>query len=115
MSDDIYRYPNLKEKLISYAFVVMTIAIIILSSFYVRPVYGLIVHLIVIFFTIFVLILWHARNTAYLCPNCDHEFEISFWQDLLSPAFFNKKLLKCPKCGIRDYTTELAKKHSTKI
>jgi DNA-directed RNA polymerase subunit RPC12/RpoP len=115
MPDDIYRAPNLKDKLISYAFVVMTIAIIMISSFYVRPVYGLIVHLIIIFFTIFLLILWHARKTAYLCPHCDHEFEISFWKDLISPSFFDKKLLKCPKCGIKDLAMELVKNHSPKI
>ena len=115
MSDDIYRDPNLKDKLISYAFIVLTITIIMLSSFFVLPVYGLVVHLIISLFTIFLLILWHARNTAYMCPHCDQEFEISFWQDLTSPSFFNKKLLKCPKCGIRDYATEFTRYRSNKV
>ena len=95
MRDVIYRDPNVKDKLISFVFVVITIAIIILSSFFIRPVYGLIVHLFIVFFTIFLLILWHSRKTAYICQHCDQEFEISFWQDLTSPSFFNKKILTC--------------------
>jgi hypothetical protein len=41
------------------------------------------------------------------------KYELSFWKDLISPSFFNKKLLKCPKCGTKDLATELVKNHST--
>ena len=115
MPDVIYRNSNVKDKIISFVFVVMTIAIIIFSSFFIRPVYGLIVHLIIVIFTIFLLILWHSRKTAYLCQHCDQEFEISFWRDLRSPSLFSKKLLKCPNCGFKDWQTELVKNRSNKI
>lgn len=48
---------------------------------------------------LFLLVRWHAKNTAYICPNCGHTFMISTAKDFLSPHWFNKKLLKCPKCG----------------
>lgn len=47
------------------------------------------------------LVAWHAKNFAYICPNCGDVFEISVLDDLLGPSGVNKKYLKCPKCGKR--------------
>ena len=44
-----------------------------------------------------------------MCTNCDHEFEISFWQDLITMHMPGKKFLKCPKCSYKDYAIELVK------
>jgi DNA-directed RNA polymerase subunit RPC12/RpoP len=56
-----------------------------------------------------VIIFLHSKNSAYICKNCSHEFEISFWQDLLTAHVPGKKMLKCPECSYRDYATELIK------
>jgi hypothetical protein len=41
---------------------------------------------------------WHARSFAYLCPRCGKVFEISVLEDLLGPNGVNKKYLECPMC-----------------
>jgi predicted RNA-binding Zn-ribbon protein involved in translation (DUF1610 family) len=48
---------------------------------------------------LFSLVRWHAKNTAYICPNCGYIFTISTRKDFLSPHMIDKKLLRCPKCG----------------
>jgi DNA-directed RNA polymerase subunit RPC12/RpoP len=58
----------------------------------------------------FLLVRWHANNTAYRCPECGHEFEISVLTDFLSPHTTSKKFLKCPQCGKRKWATVLLKK-----
>jgi DNA-directed RNA polymerase subunit RPC12/RpoP len=53
-----------------------------------------------------ILVLWHKKSTAYHCPKCSNEFEISFLTDFLSPHGVTKNgrgwtYLKCPKCQNR--------------
>jgi DNA-directed RNA polymerase subunit RPC12/RpoP len=52
----------------------------------------------------FLLTTWHARNFAYRCPACHHEFEISVLGDLISPNVTKGKYLKCPGCHRRVWT-----------
>jgi DNA-directed RNA polymerase subunit RPC12/RpoP len=59
--------------------------------------------------TLFLLVRWHARSTAYRCPVCGNEFEISTLTDLASPHAFGKKYLKCPRCGNRRWMQVLIK------
>jgi len=59
--------------------------------------------------SLFLLVRWHAINTAYRCPACGYEFEISVFTDLVSLQVPNKKYLKCPKCGKRNWATVLMK------
>jgi len=43
-----------------------------------------------------------AKNTAYRCRNCGHEFEISLRTDLIRPHGIGNggwKYLECPQCG----------------
>ncbi len=52
------------------------------------------------------LVLWHKKATAYHCPRCGNEFEISFLTDLFSPHGVTKEggawmYLKCPSCSNR--------------
>ena len=53
-----------------------------------------------------ILILWHAKSTAYHCPVCGSEFEISALTDFFSPHGVIKNgggwtYLKCPVCSHR--------------
>jgi len=45
------------------------------------------------------ILLWHSRATAYRCPECDHEFTIGAWRDLITPHRLDKFRLRCPRCG----------------
>ena len=51
-----------------------------------------------------ILVSWHAKATAYHCPKCDSEFEISILTDFFSPHGVDRnggwKYLKCPNCYI---------------
>jgi DNA-directed RNA polymerase subunit RPC12/RpoP len=59
--------------------------------------------------TLFTLVRWHARSTAYRCPVCGNEFEISTLTDFVSPHSFGKQYLKCPRCGNRSWMQVLIK------
>jgi len=60
-----------------------------------------------------ILVLWHAKATAYLCPTCGYEFEISVFTDFFSPHGVTKekawKYLKCPNCQHRSRMEILVK------
>jgi DNA-directed RNA polymerase subunit RPC12/RpoP len=47
----------------------------------------------------YLLVRWHASATAYRCPACNQEFEISALTDALTPHVPDTKYLKCPQCG----------------
>lgn len=55
------------------------------------------------------LVAWHARNFAYRCAKCQHEFEISLLGDLVSPNGGRGKYLKCPGCSRRGWAVVLKK------
>ncbi|MFY9201139.1 MAG: hypothetical protein ACOX7X_06645 [Methanosarcina flavescens] len=59
------------------------------------------------------LVTWHAKNSAYLCPRCGDVFEVSTFEDLLSPNGGNKKYVKCPQCGKRAWADILRIKEQT--
>ena len=60
-----------------------------------------------------ILIIWHAKATAYHCPRCGYEFEISILIDFFSPHGVNRKggweYLKCPNCSNRSRMEILVK------
>jgi DNA-directed RNA polymerase subunit RPC12/RpoP len=70
---------------------------------------GLVVWLAIVTGSMFVLVRWHARSTVYRCAACGHEFEIPPWTDLFAPHVPDKKRLKCPECGTRDWAEILVK------
>lgn len=45
----------------------------------------------------FLLIRWHAQNTAYRCSDCGHEFEISTLTDAVSPPQAGRRRLEIPQ------------------
>jgi len=59
------------------------------------------------------LVNWHKGETAYCCPNCGHEYTISFLVDLVAPHGVDREgawlLLKCPSCRER-YKTRVLKR-----
>ena len=83
-------------------YIILFIAVIIASSIIILPIsmpIGLIIWLFIISFGTYLLIRWHAKNTVFICPKCNHKFTITTAKDFLSPNFFDKKLLRCPNCG----------------
>lgn len=70
-----------------------------------KPLYAL----PVVFAMLFWLIWWHARNTAYRCDHCGHEFAVSAWRDAFSPHLMTSKYLKCPECGQRSWAKALVR------
>jgi len=60
------------------------------------------------------LVLWHAKATAYHCPRCGYEFEISVLTDFFSSHGVDRerawKYLKCPNCHHRSRMEILVKK-----
>jgi DNA-directed RNA polymerase subunit RPC12/RpoP len=93
--------------LLTVAVIVVTAAILIPLAW---PV-GLIVWLAMfVSGSLFLLVRWHAKVTAYRCPACGYEFEISVLTDFASLQVPDKKYLKCPRCGKRDWATVLMKK-----
>jgi DNA-directed RNA polymerase subunit RPC12/RpoP len=60
--------------------------------------------------SLFLLVRWHANSTAYRCPECGYEFEISAFTDFASLQIPNKKYLKCSQCEKRNWMTVLMKK-----
>ncbi|OIQ05910.1 MAG: hypothetical protein AUK59_02025 [Candidatus Altarchaeum sp. CG2_30_32_3053] len=88
------------------------VAIIIIGAIFLLPAYGYI-WLILFVGSLFLLVRWHAKNFAYRCPKCGHEFEISAFIDFISPHGLCKgggwKYLKCPKCHERSRATVIKK------
>ena len=60
-----------------------------------------------------ILVFWHAKATAYHCPGCGYEFEISIFTDFFSPHGVDRegawKYLKCPNCSNRSRMETLVK------
>ncbi len=74
---------------------------------------GALAWIILVILGAFLLIRWHAKNTAYRCAKCNREFEISIFTDAISHHGVGGggwKYLKCPCCGTRTRTQMLGKK-----
>ena len=59
---------------------------------------------------LFLIVRWHAKNTAYICPECGHRFMISTFKDFISPHMLDKKLLRCPECKKRSWCRAISAK-----
>jgi hypothetical protein len=83
-------------------YIILYLAIMIASAIFIIPTSmprGLIIWIFIISIGTYLIIRWHAKNTAFICPKCNHKFTITTAKDFLSPHFFDKKLLRCPDCG----------------
>lgn len=95
------REPDFSDRLRYGAMIAAVIApvVIVLVVAPDQPLYAL----PVVFAPLFLLILYHARNTAYRCKHCGHEFAVPVWRDAFSPHMFETKYLRCPVCGKRSW------------
>jgi hypothetical protein len=95
-----------KDRFQTALLVLLFITILVVSSVLLLPGYWYF-WLLIIIATLTLLAEWHAKNFAYICPKCDIIFEISAFEDLLSPNGANMKYLRCPKCRRRSWADVL--------
>jgi len=95
-------------------YILLTAVVIVVSATILIPVswpVGIIVWLVVfVSGSLFLLVRWHANNTAYRCSACGYEFEISVLTDFASLQVPDGKYLRCPQCRKRNWATVLMKK-----
>ena len=109
MSNYIYQEPTLKYRVLTVSIIILLSILISLGSFFIAPQVGYILFFLIIIGLIALLIFLHVKKTAYRCGSCGHEFEITFWKDLITAHSPGKKLLTCPQCSHKDYATEVVK------
>jgi uncharacterized membrane protein len=83
-------------------YIILFIVVMTASAIFIIPIsmpMGLIIWIFIISIGTYLIIRWHAKNTVFICPECNHKFTISTAKDFLSPNFFDKKLLRCANCG----------------
>lgn len=78
------------------------IAVTVFSSILLLPDYWYL-WLLVIITGILLLVIWHTKNFAHLCPKCGEVFEVSVLENFLGPNGINRKYLKCPRCRRRSW------------
>lgn len=98
-----YREVTRADRLKVAGYLVLMILFNVLTAVVLFPTawpWGFVIWLILCFCgSLFLLVRWHANNTAYRCPACTWEYQISFLTDFISPQYPNKKYLECPRCG----------------
>jgi hypothetical protein len=108
-----YRKPKSSDKTKFLLFIGLYVAVISVTAFVLLVEYWF-VWLAIVAVGLFMLVLWHKKSTAYHCPKCGNEFEISFLVDFFSPHGVNKDgggwtYLKCPRCHNRTKMEVLVK------
>lgn len=105
-----YTNPDRKDYLQSIAYLLVYVAIISVSAYFLLLEYWYIWGVILIVGLV-LLVSWHKGKTVYSCPNCEHVYEISFLTDLLAPHGIDREgawlLLRCPNCSERRKTRVL--------
>lgn len=113
-----YRKPKSSDWTKSLLFIGIYVAVISVTAFLLLVTYWY-VWLAIVAGGLFMLVLWHKKSTAYHCPKCGNEFEISFLTDFFSPHRVTKNggwtFLKCPKCQNRSKMEILLKKKNSRI
>ena len=109
-----YAAPGTNDYLKAGAYIIITIIFIVASVLLLNWWLGMIGFIVWVLLlvpvAIFFLVSWHARNTAYRCPECGHEFTIGTFKDLITPHNMSKFYLKCPDCRKWHWTEVLAKR-----
>ena len=78
---------------------------------------GFLIWIVLVMGMLLLLVRWHARNTIYHCPNCGNNFEISAFEDLVSPhgtANGSWTYLRCPRCQRMIKASEATRKEMDK-
>ncbi|MGE5556885.1 MAG: hypothetical protein ACM3UY_11605 [Methanocella sp.] len=113
-----YRKPKSGDWAVSLLFIGIYIAAVTISAFLLLVTYWY-VWLSIVAVGLFLIVLWHKESTAYRCPKCGNEFEISFLTDFFSPHGVTKEgggwtYLKCPRCQTRTKMEILVKTKENK-
>ena len=108
-----YRKPKRSDWTKSLIFIGIYVAVISVTSFILLVTYWYL-WIALVAGGLFILVLWHKKNTAYHCPICSNEFEISFLTDFFSPHGVTKNgggwtYLKCTRCQNRSKMEILVK------
>jgi hypothetical protein len=109
-----YRKPKRSDWTKSLVIIGVYVAVISVTSFYLLLSYWYL-WIALVAGGLFILVLWHKKSTAYRCPKCGGEFEISFLTDFFSPHGVTKNgggwtCLKCPVCSNTSKMEILVKK-----
>jgi DNA-directed RNA polymerase subunit RPC12/RpoP len=100
-----YRKPKSSDWTKSLLFTGIYVAAILITAFFLLVAYWY-VWVAIVGGGLLMLVLWHKKSTAYHCPRCGNEFELSFLTDFFSPHGVTKDgggwmYLKCPRCKAR--------------
>jgi DNA-directed RNA polymerase subunit RPC12/RpoP len=99
-----YRKSKKKDWIKTLTYIALYVTIISFAAFYLLLSYWY-VWIALTVAGLVIVISWHTKVTAYHCPICGFEFEISTLTDFFSPHGVNKngawKYLKCPTCSNR--------------
>lgn len=99
--------PTLGDYLRSMLYILMYLVVVGGGAFLLLPAYWYI-WVVLVIGGLALLVAWHRGETVYRCPNCDHVYEISFWQDLAAPHGVDQNgawlFLRCPNCKQRQKT-----------
>jgi hypothetical protein len=112
-----YRKSRKKDWIKTLIYITLYLAIIVFSAFYLLLLYWY-VWIALAAVGLVILISWHAKITAYHCPVCGYEFEISILTDFFSSHGVNKngawKYLKCLNCSNRSKMEIIVKRKNKK-
>jgi len=64
---------------------------------------GVIVWLSMVVALIFIIVKHHSKSTSCKCPACGVTFRLPIMVDFLSPHTPDKKKLRCPVCGKKNW------------
>lgn len=108
-----YRKPKKSDKTKFLSVIGIYVAAISITAFLLLVTYWY-VWLALVAGGLFLIVSWHKKSTAYRCPKCGNEFEISFLTDFFSPHGVTKEgggwlHLKCPRCHNRSKMKVLVK------
>ena len=103
-----FRKVNVRDRLITAVVVVVAVALIVIG---IRSTarFGAVAVLPIPVLVLYLLVRWHAQQFGYCCGECGTEFEISTFQDFISPHALTVKYLRCPQCGKRSWAQVRAK------
>ena len=107
-----YRKSRKKDWIKTFSYIALYLMVLWFTGIYLLRSYGY-VWIAFAVNGLMILISGHAKATAYHCPRCGYEFEISMLTDFFSPHGVNRKggwkYLKCPNCSNRSRMEILVK------
>lgn len=90
-----------KQRIVQYIFLISFIVIeFVLFLLANDDTFLMLIACFSVLWLLLLLIRYHARHNAYICPQCHTYFELTTWQDFLTLNNGRKgKRLTCPTCG----------------